>query len=446
MNILLVVHQFFPNFFAGTEVLTLGVARELRARGHLVRILSGNPTTVDGGEPGRYTRDQYDDFDVYRFHHAYVPMGGQYSMLEIGSDNHLAAQYLREILAEFRADRIHYFHLNHLGTGLIVEAERSGVVQSMTPTDFWIICPTAQLRLPDGRTCDGPSRHAGNCALHLAQDTTTPLLQGLLRCMPTTLADIVVSTTLLLRVRGPGRVRELRAMGERLPKSISRINRLDSILAPNAFMRDKLISYGVDPQLVREVGYGVDLPQDVVTAPARPADAPLRIGFIGTLASHKGAHVLLDAFSRLPPGTATLRIHGAGSEFPGYVSRLHEAARLISGVDLAGTFRSVDIFSVLAEMDVLVVPSLWLENTPLVVFSAQAAGVPVVASDFPGLACAVRHEIDGLLFAPGNAEALAGLLTRLATSPASLDTLRKQVRPPKSTATYVNELLQTWQA
>ncbi len=168
MNILLVVHQFFPQFSAGTEVLTLGVARELRARGHLVRILSGHPATDDGAEPGRRTRDQYDDFEVYRFHHAYVPMGGQRSMLEIGSDNHLAAHYLREILDEFRADRIHYFHLNRLGTGLIVEADRAGVPQSLTPTDFWIICPTAQLRLPDGHTCDGPSRHAGNCALHFA--------------------------------------------------------------------------------------------------------------------------------------------------------------------------------------------------------------------------------------------------------------------------------------
>jgi len=446
MNILLVVHQFFPEFFAGTEVLALGVARELRARGHHVRILSGHPVTVDGGEPGRRTRYQYDDFEVYRFHHAYVPMGGQRSMLEIGSDNHLAVHYLREILAEFRADRIHYFHLNRLGTGLIVEAERAGVPQSLTPTDFWIICPMAQLRLPDGRTCDGPSRHAGNCALHLAHDMATPWLQGFMRRMPVALADTAVRTAVLLRARGPGYVRELLAMGERLPKSINRLNRLDSILAPNAFMRDKLIAYGVDPQRVREVEYGVDLPHDVISAPARSANAPLRIGFIGTLAPHKGAHVLLDAFGRLPPGTATLRIHGAGLEFPDYVAQLHKAARSISGVELAGTFRSSDIFRVLAEMDVLVVPSLWFENTPLVVYSAQAAGVPVVASDFPGLSCAVRDAIDGLLFAPGNVEALAELLARMAASPAWLGALRKQVRPPKSTACYVSELLQAWQA
>lgn len=446
MNILLVVHQFFPEFSAGTEVLTLGVARELRARGHHVRILSGQPATVDGGEPGRRTRDQYDDFEVYRFHHAYVPMGGQRSMLEIGSDNRLAAHYLGEILAEFRADRIHYFHLSRLGTGLIVEAERAGISQSLTPTDFWIICPTIQLRLPDGSNCDGPSRHAGNCALHFAQDIVPPRLEGFMRRMPTALADTAVRTAVLLRARGPGHVRELRAMGERLPKSISRLNRLDSILAPNAFMRDKLIAYGVDPQRVTEVAYGVDLPQDVVAVSAQSADAPLRIGFIGTLAPHKGAHVLLDAFGRLPPGTATLRIYGAGLDFPDYVARLYETARSISGVELAGTFRSADIFRVLAEIDVLVVPSLWVENTPLVVYSAQAAGVPVVASDFPGLACAVRDAIDGLLFAPGNAEALAGQLAKMASSPAWLGTLRKQIRQPKSMASYVSELLQAWQA
>lgn len=445
MNILLVVHQFLPEFSAGTEVLTLSVARELRARGHAVRILSGHPGAADCGDADRRERYCYDGFEVYRFHHAYVPMGGQTSMLEVGSDNRLAALYLRDILEEFRADRVHYFHLNRLGTGLILEAERVGVPQSFTPTDFWAICPTAQLRLPDGRTCDGPSRHAGNCALHFAQNMVRPRLQGLLRRVPTALADCAVRAAVAVRAKAPAQLHELRAMGERLPKSIDRLNRLDRILAPNAFMRDKLLAYGVDPLRVVQIPYGVDLPPGGAVLPVPAAGAMLRIGFIGTLAAHKGAHVLLDAFSRLAPGLATLRIHGGLDEFPDYAAQLREAAATSLGVELAGTFASADIFRVLAELDVLVVPSLWYENTPLVVYSAQAAGLPVVASDFPGLASAVADGVDGLLFPPGDARTLARQLSRLAQSPQLLAQLRSQVRPPKSTSAYVAELLQMWQ-
>ena len=60
MNILLVVHQFFPEYSAGTEVLTLGVARELRALGHNVRIFSGHPSASDNVHVGQLTREKYD--------------------------------------------------------------------------------------------------------------------------------------------------------------------------------------------------------------------------------------------------------------------------------------------------------------------------------------------------------------------------------------------------
>jgi glycosyltransferase involved in cell wall biosynthesis len=443
MNILLVVHQFFPEFSAGTEVLTLGVARELRALGHNVRIFSGHPSASDNAQVGKLTREIYEKFEIYRFHHAYTPMGGQLSMLEIGWDNRLAAHYFRDILAEFEPDRVHYFHLHRLGTGLIVEAENAGIPQSLTPTDFWGFCPTSQLRLPDGRICDGPSRYAGNCAKHFAQNKAIPIqLQATIQHLPTFLADGAVQTAKLLRLRGPSYIRELTVLGELLPKTIFRLNKIQKILAPNSFMRYKLIAYGVDPQRVLEVSYGIDLSQGFVPARMSPPGVPLRIGFIGTLAPHKGAHVLMEAFARLAAGKATLHIYGAGQAFPDYVAHLHQAASKTSGVNLAGTFSSTEIFSVFAGIDVLVVPSLWFENTPLVVYSAQAAGVPVVASNFPGLSCAVRDKVDGLLFTPGNCEELSGLLSELATSPSLLYELRKQVQPPKSTATYTNEILQ----
>jgi glycosyltransferase involved in cell wall biosynthesis len=451
MNVLLVVHQFFPEFSAGTEVLTLGVARGLRARGHHVRILSGHPALAGLQDAQRRTTYQYDGFQVYRFHHAYEPMGEQTSMLEIGADNHLAARYLQDILAEFAADRVHYFHLNRLGTGLIVEAERAGVAQSMTPTDFWTICTTAQLRYADGSACSGPTAGAGNCVLHLAQDRVrSPRWNNLLRRVPAKLADTAVRACVSARVQTPTLLREVRAMGERLPKTIARLNRLDHIVAPNRFMRDKLSAYGVEPQRIVELPYGVELPRagspaSAAAETARVPGAPLRIGFIGTLAPHKGAHVLVDAFAQLSAGLAQLSLYGATHDFPEYAGQLQTAAQA-AGARMAGTFAAEDIFQVLSTFDLLVVPSLWYENTPLVVFSAQAAGLPVIASDFPGLAAAVRHETDGLLFPPGDTSALATVLQQLAEQPERLVHLSAAVRPPKSIETYVDELLELWRA
>ena len=94
----------------------------------------------------------------------------------------------------------------------------------------------------------------------------------------------------------------------------------------------------------------------------------------------------------------------------------------------------------------LVIPSLWYENTPLVIYSAQAAACPVIASNLPGLAAVVVHEHNGLLFEPGNAALLAQQLSRLIDEDELLQRLSHNAHPPKTTATYVDELLAVWTA
>lgn len=75
-------------------------------------------------------------------------------------------------------------------------------------------------------------------------------------------------------------------------------------------------------------------------------------------------------------------------------------------------------------IDVLIVPSAW-ETGPLVAWEAMAAGVPVVASRYlgSGLEEALRNEENALLFDPGDAEAAARQLARLALDPGLADRL-----------------------
>ena len=171
MRILLTTHQFFPQFAAGTEVLTCSVACELIKRGHVVHVVTGHPGSANLADEDRFDEYDFEGIHVYRFHHAYTPMGGQASLIEVGYDNHLGANYFERILQSFKPDLVHFFHLNRLGTGLIDRAALAGVRRFMTPTDFWALCPTGQLLLDDGNRCAGPSADAGNCLKHFAQST-----------------------------------------------------------------------------------------------------------------------------------------------------------------------------------------------------------------------------------------------------------------------------------
>lgn len=446
MKILLTVHQFFPEHAAGTEVLTRSVARELLRRGHKVHVLTGFPATQALADEERFDEYDFEGIHVYRFHHAYVPMAGQTSMIELGYNNHLAARYFGQVLQRFQPDLVHFFHLNRLGTGLIDVAMQAGVPAYMTPTDFWAICPTVQLVLGNGRLCTGPTAYAGNCIQHFAEGNQAGLAAKLAAALPAPLLGALSRLTLAGALPPYPKQIEVKALAARLPNNVARLNQLSRIVAPNPFMADLLQRYGVAPQRIVQRTFGIDDTSPPTQRPrlSRPPGQPLRVGFIGTLAQHKGCHVLVDAVKALAPGSAELKIYGKLQDFPDYVAGLQQSAHGQPNITFSGVFPNAQIGNILAGLDVLVVPSLWYENTPLVVYSAQAARCPVVASDFPGISEVITHGLNGLLFNAGDAAGLARQLRRLLDEPGLLQTLSVQARPPKSTASYVDELLAIW--
>lgn len=444
MKVLLTVHQFFPEFSAGTEVLTLSVARELKGRGHEVRIFTGFPATEALTDQERFDQYHYDGLLVDRFRHAYVPMGDQTSKIEIGYDNHLAADFFQQLLKEFQPDVVHFFHLNRLGTGLIEKAVMAGVPAYYTPTDFWSICPTGQLLRCGGQTCAGPSPDAGNCAVHFAANLLPGRIATLVSAIPDSISDSLVRLARSPRIPTVSFVGEVRALDKRLDRNIRRLNLLQAVIAPNRMIESLLLRNGVRSEIMVRSSYGINLAQPVVVRERTLNDRPLVLGFIGTLASHKGCHVLLEALQQFSSREVHLKIYGKQTEFPEYVAKLHRLSDGNESVTFCGTFSNDDIFNVLGGLDALVVPSVWNENTPLVVYSAQAAGCPVVASDVPGIAEAVTHDVNGLLFAPGSVIGLQHALTRLIGEERLLEELSANSMPPKSVSVYVDELFQIW--
>ncbi|MGR9086493.1 MAG: glycosyltransferase [Gammaproteobacteria bacterium] len=445
MRILLTVHQFLPHYTSGTEILTLTSARELIARGHAVGILTAHPNTESLADDQRFEEYEFEGIPIFRFHHDYAPMGGQTSLLKLSYDNRLAASYFKKILFRFKPDIVHFFHLNRLGTGLIDESVAAGVPAYLTPTDFWAICNTAQLVLYDGRHCDGPSLHAGNCIRHLAQLRTGGLLASAANRIPECCLNGLgyLAQRRLLPDKSYGL--ELTALSERLKINVTRLNRLNGIVAPNRMMAERLAQHGVDPDLIVEKSYGIELGGQS-GQPRTAGRQPLRIGYIGTLAWHKGGHVLVEAFNSLPKGQAVLIVYGNPNDFPDYSARLRTLADQRRDIEFRGVFANDRIFDVLADLDVLVVPSLWHENTPLVVYSAQAARCPIIASDCPGLAAVIEDELNGLLFPAGDIQALAQRLSRLIDQAELVGDLSTRSRPPKSAAAYVDDLLSIWNA
>ncbi|MDX2145683.1 MAG: glycosyltransferase family 4 protein [Rhodospirillaceae bacterium] len=440
MKILLTVHQFVPDYFSGTEVLTLTTAKALRARGHEVVVLTGFPDRSGKRDDQRFDQYEHEGLKVYRFHHAYVPMGGQNVITELDFNNVLAARYFARIVADFKPDVAHFFHFGRLGTAMIDVAVRAGIPAYYTPTDFWSLCPPAQL-LRGGKPCPGPSRYGGNCVKHVAELSLWPYMKLFNAAVPDVVADFGVWLTAKGWLLPYPLHKEVLATGGRKAFNMRRLNWLHGVVAPTQLMTGALTSNGLNPQLIHQSAYGIDIPREGTAIAARDPKTPLTVGYIGTLAPHKGCHVLVEAFRHIDDGRAKLKIYGNLVDFPDYLAKMKAIAAGSPNIEFLGTFPSEKIADVLAGVDLLVVPSVWYENMPLVIFSALAAKRPVVVSDYPGMTEVITHEVNGLVFPPGDSESLSKHLVRLRDEPALLPSLSQNCRRPKSSAEYADELL-----
>lgn len=150
------------------------------------------------------------------------------------------------------------------------------------------------------------------------------------------------------------------------------------------------------------------------------------IGIVGRLESHKGHR---DAFMALPKVLAThpgarLWIVGDGAFEAELRARVGELG-LEDKVDFLG-FRT-DVLRVIQCFDVQLFPS-HMEGTPNTLFEALAVGNAVAASTIDGQGEILEHEQTGLLFAPGDAPAMAQCLNRLLTDAALNQKLRQQAQ------------------
>ena len=103
-----------------------------------------------------------------------------------------------------------------------------------------------------------------------------------------------------------------------------------------------------------------------------------------------------------------VRLYGrpAGGRSRLYPKRLFENDPGVR-VKVLEPFEPGDAPNVLAQLDALVLPSLWDENAPLSCLQARSAGVPVIGSDVPGISSVIEHGRHGRLFPVGDAPALA---------------------------------------
>jgi glycosyltransferase involved in cell wall biosynthesis len=444
MKILLTAHQFLPHFSSGTEIMTYEVAKELKSNGHQVSVFTCFPSHKPLHDEERFDRYVYEGIDVEVFNHNYAPMGDQKNVMEMEYDNRLLGTYFKEYLARERPDLVHFFHLSRLSAAPIDACNELGIPTVLTPTDFWFICPTCQLRMPDNSTCLGPDKSSVNCLRHIMANNHAGKYEAFSRKMPDWLLA-VLTTVIKKGIHFDNHYSPLvHALSERRDFLKKRINRIDKVVVPTKVMHAQLTRNGLDPRQTVPVPFGLNMDHFEETKEHIPSDK-LRIGFIGTIYEHKGVHVLFEAVRQLAGKPIELKIYGKTDDFPAYVEKLKMIGRNDPRIEFCGTFPNDKIGDIFSALDVLVVPSLWHENTPLVIYSAQAVGVPVVVSNMAGMTEVIEHRKNGLIFEAGDAMQLAEAIRTLLEDRELLRRLSADAKKPLSIRDYVSKLSEIYE-
>lgn len=440
MRILYTTHQFLPDYSAGTEILTYSTAKEISKRGHEVCVATGYPAKGAVEASNAFDRYEYDGIPVDRFFHSHTSSIKSPNPMEAEYNNLFYADFIRRRLRELKPDLVHCYHLQRLSASVIDVCTEMGIPSVFTATDFWLVCPTNQLLLPDHSQCLGPDEETINCVQHLAAISQRQRVRSILTRMPDRLMAILVRSVQHKFWPESHYVSLVRALAARPAYMKKRMNRVSQVLVATRFMGETLRRYGLEADRIRHVPFGIDR-TCITRVSEKGTEKDLRIGFIGTLYHHKGAHVLLEAVHSLPREMPLkVRIYGDLEQFPEYAGTLRSVAGNDHRIEFYGTFPSTGIGEILYGLDVLVVPSLWYENTPLALSFAQAARVPVVATDTEGMHEVIIDGENGFLFEKGDVKELAGIIRLLCDDRSVAQRLSDHARQPKSISSYVDEL------
>ena len=226
---------------------------------------------------------------------------------------------------------------------------------------------------------------------------------------------------------------------------------VDLFLSPSRFLIDRYVDWGIPREKMRFEPNGRIRPQEGVSA----ADAPRasshstgpagserprnRFAFCGQFNRFKGVQVLLEAMRILAEeapedgsgngagdGEATAEarplawLHGANLELrsPEFRRDFEERLEATRGnVTLVGRYERDDLPELMKAVDWVVIPSIWWENSPLVIQEAFMHGRPVICSDIGGMAEKVEDGVSGLQFRTGDARSLADTMRAAARDP-----------------------------
>jgi glycosyltransferase involved in cell wall biosynthesis len=453
LRILHAIHDFLPRHQAGSEIYAFELCRKLAASHHVsVLCAEYDPSRRHGhvtwrAHQGLPVIEVVNNWVCASFEQTYRPP--------------LVTDRIAQVLRAVQPDVIHVHNLLNLSFDLPAVARAYGVPVVATLHDYALVCPSGGQRIhrAEQYVCDVIDTERCVRCFHdspfyqqisfgrLAAATRAPRVMrraatALSRRFPALAGRFVRAARLL-----PMTKQDLDA---RLAAAKTVFEEVDLFVAPSQSIAAEFLRLGINASKIRISDYGL---VPVLRSPENRRQEtrgnhgprrPLRVGYVGTLVWHKGVHVVIEAVRGLPAAGYELKIFGSPDVFPEYAAELRTRSAGLP-VRFMGAFDHDRVADVYAQIDVLVVPSLWLENSPLVIHEARMAGIPVVGARIGGISDLIDDGGSGLLYDPTSPPELEAVLRCLIENPERLHELAGPAGTPPRVKS-IDEDAREWEA
>ncbi len=415
---------YFPDSTGGTEVYVRDLVAALSEHG-----IDG--TIIAATDQG-YDRYMWHGVDVVRY-----PIGATAAPAAPAPGERLSAQLspFQKIVEEVKPD---IFHLHSwtsgAGLGHLRQVARMGIPSIVTMHVPSALCMRGTMLLYGRQACDGriDSRRCAHCwALYRGFPEPAARLASLLPKWDVTDSEISrlssrMAALLSITASAETKARQLRSMA-----TLSK-----RIVAPSQWVRSALLANAIPPEKVvvsaqaASDAFGGRSPR----MRTRDDGREVVIGFLGRLEAYKGADLVVKALAQVPRNLPVrLRIAGTGTE-PAYVRSIEQAAGRDARIEMVGLVEHEQVPAFLETIDVLAVPSRYMETGPIVVQEAQALGIPVMGADLGGIAERVRPGVDGWLLPFDNPRPWTAAIVEAVTDRDELARLSSNMRRSRSIA------------
>jgi len=192
----------------------------------------------------------------------------------------------------------------------------------------------------------------------------------------------------------------------------------DIVTAPSGFVMKQLENAGLFSDARKIVLHN---PVETETQPVEKSYDTLDILFVGSLSGHKGPDILIRAFRELENDNLRLHILGKGPD----EDELRKLAEGDDRIIFHGFLSGDELMDMYQRGNMTVLPSIWYDNSPMVIYESLMNSTPVIASRIGGIPELVRDGYNGFLFEPGSVVELSRILKKISEDPSILKGLER---------------------